>query len=160
MKNNETMTTESMIPHLWLPLMPVLSKWSRRPGAKSHLIPFLMWGRPGRVRLLVPPRPRDGHAMVWFSSLEPKRLLLFSHSVVSDSLWHHGLSTPGFPVLHHLPEPVQTHVHWVSDAVQPSYPLSSPSPPAFNLSQQGKIGVFSSEQMMSLWRKQIKICLM
>ena len=44
-------------------------------------------------------------------------------------------STPGFPVLHHLPEPAQTHVHWVSDAIQPPHPLSSPSPPAFNLSQ-------------------------
>ena len=44
-------------------------------------------------------------------------------------------STPGFPVLHQLPEPTQTHVHWVSDAIQPSCPLSSPSPPAFNLSQ-------------------------
>ena len=44
-------------------------------------------------------------------------------------------STPGFPVLHHLPEFVQTHVHWVGDAIQPSHPLSSSSPPAFNLSQ-------------------------
>ena len=45
-------------------------------------------------------------------------------------------STPGFPVLHHLPEFAQTHVHWVSDAIQPCRPLSSLSPPAFNLSQQ------------------------
>ena len=44
-------------------------------------------------------------------------------------------STPGFPVHHQLPELTQTHVHWVSDAIQPSHPLSSPSPPAFNLSQ-------------------------
>ena len=44
-------------------------------------------------------------------------------------------STPGFPVLHHLPEPAQIHIHWVSDAIQPSRPLSSPSSPAFNLSQ-------------------------
>ena len=44
-------------------------------------------------------------------------------------------STPGFPVLHHLPELDQTHVHWVSDAIQPSHPLSSSSPPAFNFSQ-------------------------
>ena len=44
-------------------------------------------------------------------------------------------STPGFPVLHHLLELAQTPVHWVSDAIQPSHPLSSPSPPAFNLSQ-------------------------
>ena len=44
-------------------------------------------------------------------------------------------STPGFPVHHQLPELTQTHVHWVSDAIQPSHPLSSLSPPAFNLSQ-------------------------
>ena len=44
-------------------------------------------------------------------------------------------STPGFPVLHHLPELAQTHVHSVGDASQPSHPLSSPSPPALKLSQ-------------------------
>ena len=46
-----------------------------------------------------------------------------------------GYSTPGFPVLYHLPEFAQTHVHWVGDAIQPSSLLLSPSPPAFNLSQ-------------------------
>ena len=45
-------------------------------------------------------------------------------------------STPGLPVHHQLPEFTQLHVHWVGDAIQPSHPLSSPSPPAFNLSQQ------------------------
>ena len=44
-------------------------------------------------------------------------------------------SLPGFPVHHQLPELAHTHVHRVSDAIQPSHPLSSPSPPAFNLSQ-------------------------
>ena len=44
-------------------------------------------------------------------------------------------STPGFPVLHYLPELAQTHVHQIGDVIQPSCPLSSPSPPAFNLSQ-------------------------
>ena len=44
-------------------------------------------------------------------------------------------STPGLPVHHQLPEFTQTHVHRVSDAIQPSHPLSSPSPPALNLSQ-------------------------
>ena len=44
-------------------------------------------------------------------------------------------STPGFPVHHQLLELTQTHVHPVGDAIQPSHPLSSPSPPAFNLSQ-------------------------
>jgi len=43
--------------------------------------------------------------------------------------------TPGLPVHHHLPEFPQTHVHWVSDAIQPSYPLSFFSPPAFYISQ-------------------------
>ena len=44
-------------------------------------------------------------------------------------------STPGFPVQHQLPEFTQTHVCWLSDAIQPSHPLSCPSPPTFNLSQ-------------------------
>ena len=44
-------------------------------------------------------------------------------------------STPGLPVHHQLPELTQTHVCWVSDAIQPSHPLSSPSPPALSLSQ-------------------------
>ena len=44
-------------------------------------------------------------------------------------------SMPGFFVHHQLPELTQTHIHWVDDAIQPSNPLSSPSPPAFNLSQ-------------------------
>ena len=44
-------------------------------------------------------------------------------------------STPGFPVLHHLLEFAQTHVHWVGDAIQPSHHLLSPSPPALNLSK-------------------------
>ena len=59
-----------------------------------------------------------------------------SRSVMSDSLRPHGLhAAPGFPVHHQLPELAQTLAHQVSDAIQPSHPLSSPSPPAFNLSQ-------------------------
>ena len=44
-------------------------------------------------------------------------------------------STPGLPVHHQLPEFTQTHAHWVGDAIQPSHPLSCPSPLSFNLSQ-------------------------
>ena len=44
-------------------------------------------------------------------------------------------STPGLPVYHQLLESTQTHVHWVGDHIQPSHPLSAPSPPAFNPSQ-------------------------
>ena len=44
-------------------------------------------------------------------------------------------STPGLPVRHQLPELTQTYVHQVGDAIQPSHPLSFPSPPAFSLSK-------------------------
>ena len=54
---------------------------------------------------------------------------------MSDSLQTLDYSMPGLPVHHHLPELTQIHVLWVSDAIQPSHPLSSPSPTAFNLSQ-------------------------
>ena len=59
----------------------------------------------------------------------------WSHSVMSDSFRPHDCSPLGFPVLCYLLELAQTHVHWVSDATQPSHPLLSPSPPAFNLSK-------------------------
>ena len=52
-----------------------------------------------------------------------QRLLFFSHSVASDSLWPHGLQYVRLPVLHYLPEFAQTHVYWVGDAIQPSCPL-------------------------------------
>ena len=60
-------------------------------------------------------------------------------------------STPGFPVLHHLPELTQTRGHWVSDAIQPSHPLSSPSPPVFNLSQHQ--GVSNELSLCIRWPK-------
>ena len=59
-------------------------------------------------------------------------------------------STPGLPVHHQLLESTQTHVHWVGDAIQPSHPLSSPSPPALNLSQhQGLFQWLSSLHQMA-----------
>ena len=66
---------------------------------------------------------------VAFSSVQ------FSRSVVSNSLRPHELQQPGLPVHHQLPEFTQTHVQWVGDAIPPSHPLSSPSPPAPNPSQ-------------------------
>ena len=62
-------------------------------------------------------------------------LLLFSLSVMSNSLWSMDCSLPGFPVLHYLMEFAQTHVHWVGDVIQPSHPLLPPFPLALNLSQ-------------------------
>ena len=59
-------------------------------------------------------------------------------------------STPGFPVHHQLPELTQTYVHWVDDAIQPSHPVSSPSPPAFSLSQhQGLLQWVSSSHQVA-----------
>ena len=59
-------------------------------------------------------------------------------------------SIPGLPVHHQLPEFTQTHVHWVGDAIQPSHPLSSPSPPALNLSQhQGPFQWVSSSHQVA-----------
>ena len=67
-------------------------------------------------------------------------------------------STLGFPVLHHFPEFTQTHVHWVGDAIQASHPLSSPSPPGFNLSQdQGLFQwVGSSHQVAKVLHPQLQ----
>ena len=60
-------------------------------------------------------------------------------------------SIPGFPVHHQLPGLTQTHVHEVSDAIQPSHPLSSPSPPAFNFSQHQ--GLFHELVLRIRWPK-------
>ena len=62
-------------------------------------------------------------------------------------------SKPGFPVHHQLPELAQTHVHQMGDSIQPSHPLSSLSPPAFNLSQHQGLSqwVSSSNQVAKVW---------
>jgi len=72
---------------------------------------------------------QNSGSSVHFSSVQ------FSRSVMSDSLRPHELPHTGPPCHHQLPEFTQTHVHRVSDAIQPSHPLSSPSPPAPNPSQ-------------------------
>ena len=64
--------------------------------------------------------------VVWFSSISQWCLALCNSM---------GCSMPGLLVHCQLPESTQTHVHWVGDAIQPSHPLLSPSPPTFNLSQ-------------------------
>ena len=71
---------------------------------------------------------------------------------------HMDCSIPGFPVHHQLLEPAQTHVFWVSDAIQSSHPLFSPSPPTFNLSQhQGLFQwVSSSHQVAKILEVQLQ----
>ena len=84
--------------------------------------------------------------------------ICLSHfSLVTQSCLTHcdpmNCSMPGLSVHHQLPEFTQTHVHWVRDAIQPSHPLSSPSPPALNLSLPS-IRVFSNESALRIrWLK-------
>ena len=85
-------------------------------------------------------QPRD-RTHVFYVSCICRRVL--NHSIQFSSVTQScptlcnpkDCSTPGFPVLHQFPKLVQTHVHWVGDPIQPSHPLSSPSPPASNPSQ-------------------------
>ena len=67
-------------------------------------------------------------------------------------------STPGLPVHHQLLELTQTHVHWVDDAIQPSHPLLSPAPPAYNLSQHQDLfkWVSSSHQVAKVLEFQLQ----
>ena len=65
-------------------------------------------------------------------NLQKGLLLLLSHVRLCNPM---DSSTPGLLVHHQLPELTQTHVHHIGDAIQPSHALSSPLPPAFNLSQ-------------------------
>ena len=110
---------------LWPPLWPQLL---------SAFIPYsatsLSWHKP------------KAHA-----SLPPFRCLV---AQLCQSLYDPmDCSTPGFPVLHYLTEFAQTHVHWVGDAIQPSHPLSSPSP-ALNLAQhQGLFQWVSSSHQVA-----------
>ena len=92
-------------------------------------------------------------------------LKLVNHHVVQMTVVQHSTSTipqfcccdpvdrstPGLPVRHQLPELTQSHVHGVGDAIQPAHPLSSPSPPALNLSQPQ--GLFDESVHRIRWTK-------
>ena len=89
--------------------------------------------------------PWENHSGFYICSVQ------FSHSVVSDSLWRHGLQHARFSCPSPTPRVTQIHVHQVSDAIQPSHPLSSPSPlPSIFPS----IRVFSNESvLLTRWPK-------
>ena len=97
--------------------------------------------------------------LVYFSA---QHCIEYSSIVVAQSLSHVRVFVSprfiGFLVLHHLPQFAQTHVRWVDDAIQPSYPLSSLSPPALNLSQhQGLFQwVSSSHQVAKVLELQLQ----
>ena len=93
--------------------------------------------------------------------MEPTKMVQFSPVIqLCPTLCYPiACSTPGFPVHHQLPEPTWTHVHWISEAIQPSHPLSSPSPLAFKLSQH--LGLFkwvsSSHQVVKVLEFQLQL---
>ena len=111
--------------------------------------------------VFLPGKSHEQRSMVGYSPLDNTWL---SDSVIS-SVTHLCLtlsdpmdcSMPGFLVHHHLPEFAQTNVHQVSDAIQPSHPLSSPSP-AFNLSQHQSLfqWVSSSHQVTKVLEHQLQ----
>ena len=85
---------------------------------------------------------------------DPISSVQFSHSVVSDSLRPMICSTPGLPVDHQFPKFAQTHVHRFGDAIQPSHPLSFPSPPPIPPPIPPSIRVFSNESTLCMrWPK-------
>ena len=91
--------------------------------------PLPLWLLPSGQRVGAQERWIVGCPLSQFNSVQ----LLSRCPTLCDTM---NCSTPGFSVHHQLPELTQTHVHRVNDAIQPIRPLSSPSPPAFNLSQQ------------------------
>ena len=115
---------------LWSPNL-----WQRRQEytivasfhTQRHQTPFLPW-----------------------EDFSPLTSFLFSHSIMSESWNPMNHSMPGLPVHNLLLESTETHVHWVGDAIQPSHPLSSPSPPALNNSQhQGLFKWVSSSHQVA-----------
>ena len=104
----------------------------------GNQVPFYSWGNQGPEGTGF---TNDKSQMSHFSSVTQ------SCPTLCDAM---DCSLPGLPVHYQLPEFTQIHVHWVGDAIQLFYPLSSPSPPAFNLSQhQGLFKWVSSSHQVA-----------
>ena len=112
------------------PMMAAVEPW------ENDLISVFLFYKAGRQENL-------SHRTAWGLKEKVSASQCISHSVQFSSVAQScptlcdpmNRSTPGLAVHHQLPESTQTHVHRVDDAIQPSHPLSSPSPPALNLSQ-------------------------
>ena len=105
--------------------------------ALMHGFQSLFWAMHWAVRI----NDRVNNLIIQFSSV----------AQLCPTLWNPmNHSMPGLSAHHQIPESTQTHVHWVNDAIQPSHPLSSPSPPALNLSQHQ---IFPNELALCRWPK-------
>ena len=147
----------------WINLFSFQSIWNRN---YSYYSSYQKWGKWGSEQLCHFPKATqsgsDRVTTLVHHHTKPPLVIIsmgvqFScHSVLSDSLWPNGLkhARPPCP----SPTQTQTHVHQVSDAIQPPHPLSSASPPAFNLSQhQGLFQwVGSSHQVAKVLKFQVQ----
>ena len=118
----------------------------------SHFSHVWLFVTPSMVAHQAPPslgfsRQEHWSALPFPSPMHESEKWKWSRSVASDSLQPHGLQHARSPILHHLPKFAQTHVHWVSDAIQPSHPLLSitPLPSIFS-----SIAVFSNESVIHI----------
>ena len=107
---------------------------NKRKEVKSPLSTFI--SQENILKILLQYRVEDPNPRFWSSKFEkrPRNLSVQFSSVTQSCLTLCNPTDyimPGLPVHHQLLEFTQTHVHWVTDAIQPSHPLSSPSPPAF-----------------------------
>ena len=113
----------------------LLGKFSSVQFSCSVVSDFLQPHEPQHARPLCPsptPRVHQTHVPLCITPTDQIRSVAQSCPTLWDPM---NRSTPGLPVHHQLPEFTRTHVHRVGDAIQPSHPLSSPSPPAPNPSQ-------------------------
>ena len=114
-------------------------------------LPFALYPPPGTQNSVLFLQELPGGAIgIVLASISSVQFSSVTHScpTLCD---HMDCSTPGFPVHHQHPELAQTHVHHFGDAIQPSHPLSFPSPPACNLSQHQGL---SSESVLHIrWPK-------
>ena len=110
-----------------------------RPGRRSQSLPQSHLARVGSIS-------HEHATLAQILQLPAGCNHKVSRSVLSDSWQPMDCSTPGLPVHHQLMEFTQTHVHRVGDAIQPSHPLASPSPPAPNPSQHQS---FSTSQLFA-----------
>ena len=130
-------------PHSWSKKSSSIHPWVLGgPGHKVHCLVFCILWHLIEIEILLSFELRSPSLSFWvwvclFGAISNKSSLFHCCSVAKSCLilWNPmDCSTRGFPVLHHLPELGQTHAPWVGDAIQPSRPLSPPSPFALNLS--------------------------
>ena len=120
-----------------------LYTWTSPDGQYRNQIDYILWAKKWKT-IYNQQKQNQELTVAHINSVQ------FSHSVVSDSLRLHGLQHDRLPCPSPTPRAYISSIHWVSDAIQPSHPLSAPFPPAFNLSQlQGLFQWVSSSHQVA-----------